>query len=152
MKRFMTSIIAITALLFLTPAAHAQVSIGGQLGSPSGITIKTTTDRNHTLDFLAAWDLDDAFFLNMHVLYPQPIRSYASRQRGDVHFYLGPGAFAGFKQRPAGEEAFFGVSGTFGLSFWLTPVELYVQLTPRLALLEATEGTLGGGVGLRFRL
>jgi hypothetical protein len=43
-----------------------------------------------------------------------------------------------------------GISGQFGLNFFVEQFEVFLQLTPRLHVLPATDGDVGGGVGLRY--
>lgn len=141
--------LALAAAVLATPAAQAQrLGIGGQLGDPSGLTLKLYNPASYSLDFLAAWDLsDDTFFLNVHGLYER----HLSPTTRNAHFFFGPGAFVGFRDRDRGDDdVVVGVSGTFGLNYFFENLELYAQLTPRLALTPDTDGDLGGGIGLRF--
>ena len=43
-----------------------------------------------------------------------------------------------------------GISGTIGLSYLIERFEIYLRLTPRLALIEATDADFGGGLGFRY--
>jgi hypothetical protein len=143
---------SVTLLLILsTGPALAQrsagsVGIGGQIGSPSGITLKIYNPRGFSYDFLAAWNLDDFFFLNIHGLLEHHI---GPTQR--LHFFYGPGAFIGIRDRPnRDDEVEAGISGSFGIGFVIDRLEFFGQITPRLALVPSTDGEIGGGVGLRF--
>lgn len=137
-------------LLLLAPEAQAQyrrgnVGLGGQVGSPSGITLKLYQHSGFAYDFLAAWDFDDFFFLNVHGLYERPLED------SPLRYYLGPGAFIGVADRGRREdEVVLGVSATIGLNFFIEQFEVYLQLTPRLEIVPGTDGDFGGGVGLRY--
>lgn len=133
---------------------HAQrssgsVGLGGQLGEPSGVTLKFYDAANPSYDFLAAWDLtDDFFFLNAHALFENNIQE--QNEDPDFHWIIGPGAFIGIDE-DAREEVVVGISGTAGLNLvFSNQVEIYGRLTPRISLTPDTDGTFGGGVGLRY--
>lgn len=145
---------ALAAGLFFLAATSAAAQspagsfgIGGQIGDPSGITIKLYQRPGFAYDLLAAWDLDDFFFLNGHALYEKPIPD------SPLHYYLGPGILVGFEeeQGPGDEdEVVVGISGQFGLNFFVEQFEVFLQLTPRLHVIPDTDGDIGGGVGLRY--
>jgi len=137
-------------LLFFTSLSAQNVGIGVQLGRPSGLTVKVYKPSAMSVDVLAAWDLDDFFFVNVHGLWEKPISG-----DGKFRFFYGPGAFLGIydrddRSRFDEDEFSIGVSGNLGLSVWIDRLELYLQVTPRLAVLERTEADVGGGFGLRF--
>ncbi len=126
-------------------APAGEVGVGGQIGDPSGITLKVYQRSGFAYDFLAAWDLDRFFFLNAHALYERPI------PESPLRYYLGPGAVLGFQEAPDnGNEIVIGVSGQFGLDFFVEQFEVFLQLTPRLNVIPDTHGQIGGGVGLRY--
>ena len=143
---------ALVGALGLTSAADAQaqqrrgnVGLGGQVGEPSGLTLKLYRNPGFAYDFLAAWDLDDFFYLNVHGLYEKPL------QDSPLRYYLGPGAVLGVRDRPRrDDEVVLGVSATGGLNFFIEQFEVFLQLTPRLYVVPGTEWDLGGGVGLRY--
>jgi hypothetical protein len=152
--RFFLSVIFVLLILSCSPETGAQpadgaIGLGGQIGDPSGISLRLTRARTFDLDFLAAWDLDDFFFLNVHGL-----RTRAIQPGSDVELFYGPGAFIGFRDHPHDREddIVIGASATVGLSLFLDQLELFVQLTPRLSVVPDTDGDIGGGVGLRYWL
>lgn len=122
-----------------------RIGLGGQFGEPTGITLKFYTQQG-ALDFLAAWDFDNYFFLNVHGLRERPIADI----RG-VNYFLGPGLFLGVRERGRYEDDLaLGISGTIGLNVWVDSFEFYGQLTPRLKIIESTDGSIGGGIGVRY--
>lgn len=147
-------------LLAAAPDVQAQsrpgtTGIGGQVGDPSGLSLKFYPQGDLAYDFLAAWDLnDDFFFLNVHGVYDRPL--------GDtpLGFFYGPGILLGLygddDDRPGrgdeDNEVALGLSGTFGITFFIERFELYGRITPRLLLVPSTEGDIGGGIGLRYYL
>jgi hypothetical protein len=152
------------SLLFLAgmeQEAGAQVAghnlgIGGQLGDPSGLAIKWYRSGSggslnfRAWDFLFAWDTDDdvdRFFVNAHGLFERPISTVP------LDFYYGPGLFIGLVERDPGDDGvYLGISGNFGISYEIDRFDIFLQLTPRLALAPDTDGDLGGGIGARFWL
>lgn len=134
--------------------AHAQrtsgaVGLGGQIGEPSGVTLKVYNANSPSYDFLAAWDLDDFFFLNAHALFEQDINAQNINQ--DLEWFIGPGAFVGVLDSPGESEAVLGISGTIGLNFVVNrQFEFYGQITPRFSLIPDTDADIGGGLGMRY--
>lgn len=131
----------------------SPVGIGGQVGDPSGISLKIYRKDDgrglfksaKAFSFLAAWDLEDFFFLNAHALYERPIPD------SPLNYYVGPGAIVGVDDRPASDvELVLGISGNFGLNFFTEHFEVYLELTPWIKIIPETEGALGGGIGLRY--
>jgi hypothetical protein len=147
----------VTALLlglFCVAPATAQrttgaVGLGGQIGEPTGLTLKVHNANAPSYDLLAAWDLDDFFFLNGHALFEHRID--ASNFDPTLEWFVGPGAFIGVFDNPSDDEVGIGISGTAGLNLVFSQqVELYVQVTPRIGVIPETEGEVGGGLGLRY--
>lgn len=136
-------------LLLSAPAAAqsppGDAGLGGQIGDPSGVTLKLYQRPGFAFDFLAAWDLDQFFFLNAHALYERSIPD------SPLRYYLGPGVVIGVNEGPDDEsDAVIGASGQFGVNFFVEQFEVFLQLTPRLNVIPDTDGHIGGGVGLRY--
>lgn len=157
MRQRLLSVLAILTLLALTttvtPAAAQRTSgavgLGGQIGEPTGVTLKVYNANSPSYDFLAAWDLDDFFFLNAHALFEDNLD--ADGIDPELEWYIGPGGFIGVSDTPGDDEALIGASGTIGLTMiFNNRVELYGQITPRITLIPETDGEFGGGIGLRY--
>ncbi len=139
--------------LFITPQViwaqgkPGQFAIGLQVGEPSGLSIASQRSQKLTLDFLAAWDLDQFFYLNVHGLYRE---SLANDPKVDLFF--GPGGFVGFFEDNSEFDLRIGISGTVGVSFLFDPIELYLRVTPRLQVIDETDADIGGGLGVRWWL
>jgi len=146
----MSRLLPVLALLLLTTApALAQRSsfgIGGQVGDPTGLTI-----RAGALDLAAGWNLsNNSFSGQVHYL-------LADRALGgapaNFRFFYGPGVFVGVRDRPRDEtETALGLSLNAGLSYFAGPIEIFGQVTPRLQLVDQTDFDLGAALGLRFYL
>ena len=127
--------------------AHAQqrgsFGIGGQFGDPSGLTLKFGSGSN-AFDLAAGWDLDDYLFVQAHLLLRE--RRFPGSGANLAYFY-GPGLFLGVSDR---RDETFGFSFNAGIAYYTGPIEIFGQLTPRLALAPGTDFDLGGAIGLRF--
>ncbi len=147
--------IALIFLFGMNQSAEAQsrtsgeVGIGIQAGQPTGLSLKIYKPNGWSPDFLAAWDLDDFFFLNLH-----GIKEHHLGDSQRAHFFYGPGAFVGIVDRPKEfeDDVIAGVSGTFGFSLVFGDIEFFLQGTPRLSIIDKTNFDMGGGVGVRFYL
>jgi len=158
-------VVIIICLLGVSTAGFTQrgsgdVGIGIHIGLPTGVTVrfyKPTT----SLDLLASWDLNDYFFLSGHAIFDTHLND-----DGTIHFFYGPGAFVATHRHghhhgiglghehhnhPAGHTE-FGLSGEFGVDFLIERFEIFLQVMPRLSLIEATHFDLGAGVGVRYYL
>ncbi len=132
---------------------HAQrpspsFGIGFQAGDPTGLSMQFYKNHGVTTDILLAYNWEDFFFLNVHGLWNVHLDSHER-----FHFFYGPGAFVGerdYQSEGRDDDVEAGVSGNFGLNFVLHRVELFGQVTPRLALTPGTNFEWGGGLGLRF--
>lgn len=141
------------ALAFATAVRPADAQRGGgdvglglQIGDPSGITLQFYNPGFLSWDFLAAWDIDDFFFLNVHGLYHRRIG-----QRHDVHLFYGPGAFVGVHDRgPRDDDVVLGISGTIGIGAMIERFQVYGSVTPRLSVIPGTDGDVGAGIGVRY--
>lgn len=139
-------------VLFSASSAYAQpsggdIGLGGQVGEPTGVSLKVYQPGSVSYDFLAAFDLEDFFFLNVHGIF--------QRQLGDpdnLYLFYGPGGFVGIHDRPwnKDDDVALGISGRIGLSLFIEEFEIYGQLTPRIEVAPRTNGEVGGGVGFRY--
>lgn len=130
---------------FLAAPASAQISIGGQVGDPTGLSLKLGSGQG-ALAIAVGWDLDDSVSGEVHYLLSN------RRLRGSnapVSVFYGPGAFVVSNDN----RTRAGISLGVGLEALLTPdIELYGLVSPRLQLTDQTDFEVGGGVGLRLRL
>lgn len=148
MKHILTTVLLLV-LLASTEAATAQgIGVGGQIGDPTGITIRIGSTGT-AFDIAAGWNIsNDELFAQAHYI---PSQIALGAVPAQLRLFYGPGLFVGTRGRPARDDkASFGVSFVTGLSFWTGPVEIFGQLTPRLQLVESTDFSLGGAAGLRY--
>ena len=140
----MSRLLPLAALLLAWPA-QAQLAVGGQLGDPTGLSLKAGAGPGALL-LAVGWDLDDSVSAEGHYVLS------ARRVQGadaDLRLFYGPGVFL----QSGDGDADLGVSLGVGLETRLTrEIELYGLVSPRLRLVDDTGFELGGGVGLRLRL
>ena len=151
--RYLLPVITAFVLLLMVPdKAQAQdpdmrVGVGGQIGDPSGISFKFYEEPNLSYDILLAIDLtDDFIFLNIH-------RTWEEELEQAIRFFYGPGLLLGVDsddEPPQQNQMLTGVSFTGGLVYFIERFEIFVNITPRLTVLPATRGNIGGGGGLRY--
>lgn len=154
MTRHLAALAFLVTLFLVAGTARAQrtpgaLGAGGQIGSPSGVTIKVYNPNSVSYDLLAAWDRDDFLFLNVHGQHERPIEL---ANVSGIEYFFGPGAFVGVQGLgEEGSDVTFGVSARGGINIPLiNRFEIYAQLTPRISLSPSTEGDLGVGLGVRY--
>lgn len=121
-----------------------DVGLGIVIGQPTGLSLKIYNPRTST-DFLAAWDWNNFFFLNIHAIFDTHLNNEQT-----IHFFYGPGGFIGIHNKSHNNRTDLGISGNFGLDFLIQNFEIFVQATPRLSLKNTDNFNIGGGVGFRF--
>lgn len=124
----------------------SDFGIGGQIGEPSGVTLKIYQRPTLAYELLAAWDLDQFFYLNAHALYERPIPD------SPLRYYFGPGVVLGVTDGRGSTDLVVGLSGQAGVNFFVERFEVFLHLTPRLNIIPNTDGDVGGGIGLRYYL
>ena len=150
------------------PAQAQRISgslgVGGQVGAPTGVTLKFYNAGAASYDFLGAWDARGSFFFfNVHAQF-HTSRDVENIEEGELEWFIGPGAFIGvFGDDPGDDdpdkedddpdegEAAIGPSVRVGLSYaFAEHFEVFAQVTPRLSVVPVTEFNPGGGIGLRI--
>lgn len=147
--RTVTTIIFFVLAITGAGQAHAQqppgkTGAGVQFGQPGGVSVKLYRKPEFAYEGLAAWNLNDFFFLSGHALYERAIPD------SPLGYYLGPGAVAGIQKKDSQSDFVMGVSGTFGVHFFVERYEVFLQGSPRFELLPGTKGRIGGGIGVRY--
>lgn len=152
LRKFPVLLVAILAVsVFSGRSARAQSGstwLGFELGSPTGIVIMFDRGAQPDLELLAAWAIGDRFFLNGHML-------WLANESADPPLSLkyGPGVFVGFRDRdPGSDDMTIGASFRLEGTYHWDQFQVYLALTPRLEIIEETEGFMGGGLGFRMRL
>ncbi len=150
-------VVLLALCLLPSPDAVAQPAgrrfgIGGQIGDPSGLTLKmyrpgryvSSIFRPRVVTLLASWDFDDSFFLNVHTLDERLI------PESPLRYFIGPGILIGFRGRRHRTDLLAGITGSFGVNFFRDRFEVHLQVTPRLLFFPDVTGDFDAGVGLRY--
>ena len=139
--------LTITTPAFAQRSAAGSVGLGGQIGDPSGVTLKFRNPAGVSYDFMAAWDTGDFFFINAHGLWEAPISRH-----DNVYAFYGPGAYVGIRDHDnrRNSDSVVGISAVVGIGVLLEQFELFGQLIPRLDLTPSTDGEVGIGIGVRY--
>ncbi|MEM0963990.1 MAG: hypothetical protein AAGK21_15795 [Bacteroidota bacterium] len=124
--------------------AQAQLGVGGQVGDPTGLSLKFG-DGTGAAILAIGWDLDDAVSAEGHYL----LRARRLQGSRTARVFYGPGVFVVANDN----RERFGVSLGLGLEARLAPeIEIYGLISPRLQLIDDTDFEIGGGAGLRLIL
>ncbi len=146
MNRLLKAVFTLLLCLFVSTPSDAQTAIGGQIGDPTGISIKAGQGRGAVM-LAVGWDLSDSITAEAHYLLQD------RRPRGsasDVRFFYGPGVFVNARDN---RKTIAGISLGVGLGIMIAPeIEVYGILSPRLQLINRTDFDVGGGIGARLTL
>lgn len=155
--RFPPLLLILFCCCLALPKAQAQpggsFGLGFQFGEPSGLSLRIYQPARMSADILLAWDLNDFFYANVHGTWEKALAG-----SGQFNFFYGPGAFIGLRERnnrglfDGDNDVNFGISGTAGFNVYIDRFEIYLRITPRLLLVDRTDGDVGGGLGFRFYL
>lgn len=142
---------ALCAALFfaVTPLAVAQTGIGGQIGDPTGITLKFGVGYG-AIDLAAGWDLGDHFSAQGHYLLGE---NRLPTPEADLRFFYGPGAYLKVRNNDGNDDGDADAGFSFNVGLGLYPtreIEIFGQITPRLQLIDETDFDFGGAIGLRY--
>ncbi|CAN5501586.1 hypothetical protein BH23BAC4_BH23BAC4_15250 [soil metagenome] len=130
------------AALIAVPSSAQSFGIGGQVGSPTGLTLKLRGAPS--LDMAAGWNLQhrNSFFAQGHVLLSE--RAFPGTP---LNAFMGPGLFIGSQ---GSDDVQFGLSLNLGLSYYTGPLEIFGQVAPQLSLSPSTDFGIAPAIGLRF--
>ena len=128
-------------------AQSGSTWLGFEAGSPTGITLMFDRGSQADLEFLAAWDVDERFYVTGHML-------FLANESADPPLSLryGPGLFAGFRDRTDGSVLSIGGSFRLEGAYHWDKFAAYLALTPGLEVIEETDFVMGGGLGFRMRI
>jgi hypothetical protein len=136
------------AALTRQPGHGGDFGIGAILGAPTGLSAKYWLSETSAIDGALAWHFGDDDRFQIHAdhlwhFYPDSLRV----PNGKLPFYFGAGL-----RILAGDHSEAGIRIPFGLSYLASavPVEAFAELAPVVEFAPDTEGSLEGGIGVRF--
>ena len=133
--------LALFALAIPATAQPGGFGIGGQIGEPTGLTIKVQAGPA-AFDAAAEWDFDHNIFVQGHLILSE--RRFRGSQ---VAYYYGPGIFIHAHNN---HRTRFGLSFNAAVNYYTGPIEFFGQVTPRLRLTPDSDFDLGLAFGIRF--
>ena len=148
---------AATAMVVATPRAEAGVGIGVFLGEPLGFTLKADLQRKTSLEFLVGvddYDEDRGRDFYGHVTFlVAPFAAHADSMVIPFRFGIG-GAVWDDDDGPDDDDFGIGVRAPFQVAFQFrsAPIELYLELSLLLKVLDDDDDLLDLGGGLGFRI
>jgi len=124
-----------------------EFGLGVQVGEPTGLNAKLWTGRENAVDFAVAWSFDGRDEMLMQADYVWHSFDVFSVSSGELPIYFGIGGRAILRNDPV-----FGARIPVGLAyiFESTPLDIFIEITPTLNVIPATDFDFGGGLGARF--
>ena len=147
MNKSISAIILLFVLSTLSLRAAEGTGIGFITGDITGISLKTWSFAFETAtDLSLSWSSSGAQG-QIGLL----IHTYGKFEatEGRLGFYYGPGTRFTVED---GEKSRLGLRGTAGISYFFPGAasELFLELSPILFIIPASEFAVGGGIGGRF--
>jgi hypothetical protein len=153
----LTVVAAATAMVAATPRAEAGVGVGVFLGEPLGFTLKADLQRKTSLEFLVGvddYDDDRGRDFYGHVTFlVAPFVANADSMV--IPFRFGIGGAVWDDDRYGDEDDFgLGVRAPFQVAFQFrsAPIELYLEISLLLRIIDDRDDLLDLGGGLGFRI
>ena len=161
---FRKILLAVAAILLLSPAANAQgpegrtFGLGLCLGEPAGVTAKYWLDSNHAVDAAVGWGYFPHQGLSIYADYLYNLYTLvdAGSVPFDLLFYFGVGGKVGFWQHKDRDKGGIGIGVRvpFGLTMVFTsaPFDVFFEITPSIGFgaPDPVWFDLDGCIGGRF--
>ncbi|MGQ9800815.1 MAG: hypothetical protein ACUVRL_04020 [Candidatus Saccharicenans sp.] len=147
--------IAILSILLLVSflvvpgqAQEKKFGLGIILGEPTGLIAKYWTSRTTAFDIAGSWSFtgaNDSFHL--HADYLLHRFNVFKVEKGRLPFYYGIGVRLSLQ-----DETRFGIRVPLGLSYMFdrTPIDIFVEFSPVMDVIPATEVNFMGFIGFRY--
>lgn len=143
------SILLILSLLVINgQAQEKKFDLGIILGEPTGLAAKYWTSRSTAFDIAGSWSFagaNDSFHLHADYLFHS--FNVFKVEKGRLPFYYGIGARLSLQ-----DETRFGIRVPLGLSYMFdgTPIDIFVEFSPVMDVVPATEVKFLGFIGFRY--
>jgi hypothetical protein len=144
------------------PAAAADVGsrsweLGVILGEPTGLSAKYWTSTNTAIDLGAAWSFGDDGHFHIHGDYLFHNFDIFKVDSGSLPLYFGIGGRVRFENDDPhdGDDNHgtrVGLRLVLGLEYLVAayPMSVFFEIAPIVDLVPATEGSMNGGLGIRY--
>ncbi len=140
-------LIAILAVFSLgIPAQDSGLGAGIIVGEPTGLSAKSWLSSHDAIDAGVAWSISHGWF-HIHADYLRHVFELIPVEMGQLPLYFGLGARLGF-----GNDVIIGARVPVGLDYIFdgTPLDVFIEIVPGLALIPDTKFDMGGGIGVRY--
>lgn len=128
-------------------AQDKGLGLGIILGEPTGISGKKWLGEDRAIDGTVAWSSGDNSGLHLHADYLFHKFDLIKVEKGKIPLYYGIGG-----RIKLGDDTNVGVRVPVGLEYLFAsaPVDIFLELVPRLDLVPDTEFGIDGGLGARY--
>jgi len=145
----MRKILVIALLGIFTMVLSAQdsgVGLGVIVGEPTGLSAKSWISSRDAIDGGLAWSISHGWF-HIHADYLRHTFNLIPVDQGQLPLYFGLGAQIGF-----GSDVSIGARVPIGLNYLFdgTPLDVFIEIVPILAIIPDTKFDMGGGIGVRY--
>ncbi|MBU1298521.1 MAG: outer membrane beta-barrel protein [Bacteroidetes bacterium] len=122
--------------------------LGVILGEPTGISFKGWTSKTNAIDGGMAWSFTKSTALHLHADYLWHSFDVIESEE-NIPLYYGVGARVKFGNK---DNNRLGVRGIIGLNYLMrkVPVDFFIEIAPILDLIQSTEFSMNGGIGVRY--
>ncbi len=131
--------------------------LGVILGEPTGLSAKYWTTTNTALDFGAAWSFEKDGNLHLHCDYLYHNFEIFKVDEGSLPLYFGIGGRVRFedddhKDLDNDHGTRVGLRLVLGLEYLVAayPMSVFFEIAPIVDVAPKTEGSMNGGLGIRY--
>lgn len=136
-----------------------QYGFGMMVGEPTGLTAKFWINNKEAYDVAVSFRFSDYFLIQGGYLYHNSDVFKKTKAHPQASLYYGGGLRLIFdsdhefrKHYDRDYDSILGIKGTVGLNYILRdlPVELFVEVSPIMNIVPATDLDFGAGIGARI--
>jgi hypothetical protein len=129
--------------------------LGVILGEPTGLSAKYWMTTNTALDFGAAWSFGENGNFHLHCDYLYHNFDIFKVDEGSLPLYFGIGGrirFEGDDTMDKDHGTHVGLRLVLGIEYLVAayPMSIFFEVAPIVDLAPATEGSMNGGLGIRY--
>jgi hypothetical protein len=130
----------------LIEAQDHGLGAGIIVGEPTGLSAKSWLSEYDALDAGVAWSISHGWF-HLHADYLRHVFGLIPVEKGQLPLYFGLGARLGF-----GNDVIIGARVPLGVDYLFdgTPLDVFIEIVPGLAIIPDTKFDMGGGIGVRY--
>ena len=136
-------------------AAARTWELGVVLGEPTGLSAKYWTTTNTAIDFGAAWSFGNDGNFHLHCDYLYHNYEIFKVDEGSLPLYFGIGGRVRFEDDDPKDDhsgTRVGLRLVLGLEYLVAayPMSVFFEIAPIVDVAPKTEGSMNGGLGIRY--